>query len=251
MPDHCTICLHGLAEAESDRYACQACVYQLRAWLRHLLAEIAELRAQLQPSGQPGQGHSTGRAHSPAPLRLDVLNLLGPGSPVLLADPHGDQTGGLAITPVLYAWAWCIAAEHPVAYRDQYGTVQIAPCEGAASHRGTSPEAWCAWLLRYLPYAITRPWVGGMHEEIGDIVDRLQAITGTAVRTRRMLAPCPACSMFALTATDGDWLIKCQACPETLDRDAYAEHCRVVLPPLTTLAVRMVAAEMARDDEAA
>lgn len=250
MTHHCTICPRALQEAEADRHACQACVYQLRTWLRQLPTELPLLHAELQPSGQPGQGHTTGRAHSPAPLRMDVLDLLGPGSPVILADPYGDQTGGVPITPMLYGWARYIASEHPAVRRDRHGTVQIAPCEGAASHDGSSPAAWCSWLLRYLPYAVTRPWISTFHQELEDLMCRVQAITGTAVRTRRMLAPCPACQMFALVAKDGEWKIHCQACPHTMDRDAYALHCRAVLPPLTKLAVLMVAKEV-EDDAAA
>lgn len=250
MPDRCTICPRALPETEADRYACQACVYRIRAWLRQLPAELPLLQAQLQPSGQPGQGHAGGRAHSPAPLRLDVLDMLGPGGPVL-DDPHGDQTGGLPITATLYGWARLIASEHPAVWHDRHGTVQIAPCEGAASRYGGSPAAWCSWLLRYLAYAVGRLWIGELYRELEDLMGRVQAITGTAVRTRRMMAPCPACQMFALTTVDGDWFIKCQACPEILDRDAYAAHCTAVLPPLTRLAVLLADAEVTGDAEAA
>lgn len=251
MSNSCTTCPRTLTPAEADRYACQACTYRLRSWLTELPAELPELRAQLLPAGRPAQGTiGGGSAHSPAPLRLDVLDLLGPGAPVL-DDPHGDQTGGLPITALLYGWARYIAGEHPSVRVDEHGTQRIGPCDSAVSRHGTTAEAWCSWLTAYLPYAVTRPWIRELYRALEDLLYRVRHITQSQIRTLSMRAPCPLCGAFALVARDGEWFIECEACPEVLDREYYAEYEAEVLPQLMRTALTMLAAQGLAEKEAA
>ena len=245
----CAVC-HGRMPDATDLYACEACGYRLRCMLRELPKHVPLLEALLRPgSGLPGRG-GAGRAHSPMPVRPDVLDLLGPGHVVVLEDPHGDQSAGVPITPLLYGWARYIAYNHPAVGRDRHGTVQVQPCDGAHS-RGGTVAAWCSWLIAYLPYAVTQPWVDEMYRQLEELLDRVRAKTGTRPGRSRKDAPCPACSCFALVETDGEWHIMCEACAHKLTRAEYARHHAAVVPALAAIAVRIALQQQsARAEEA-
>jgi hypothetical protein len=239
----CAICPRPLPEADADRYACAACEHQLRAWLAQLSTEIVLLRAELTPGRGPGGGRPAGRAHAPIPLDVRVLDLLGRTTGGYVPDPHGQDSAGIPIGPLLTGWAHRIAREHPAAYR-RYGTEYSVPCRYAAPRRGSDLTAWCRWLAAYLPHALRQPWIRDMHDEIGEAVRRVSAVTGTRPRRHRYLAPCPACQGFAMSRTDGQWEYQCDLCGHRLDPDQYAEHAAAVLPGLTAMAVRMATAEL-------
>lgn len=223
----CTTCPRTLTPAEADRYACQACVYRMRTWLTELPAELDTLTELLQPAGGHTQGSiHGGRAHSPAPLRLDVLNLIGPGDYLTAPDPGGDQDGTPPVLAVLTAWAQYIATQYPTRWTDAAGTVRVGPSDDmqAVSRHGTTTAAWCSWLAGYLGFAADQAWVRQLYAELQDLMIRVRDITQSQIRTRIMRAPCPLCGTFALTAKDGEWYIDCQACPEVLDRDYYTDE---------------------------
>lgn len=228
----------------TDAVLCPACVYQLRAWLRELPLHLPLLAASLQPDTGPAQRSGSGRAHAPLPLRLDVLDLIGPGHPVPLDDPHGDQSAGIPMTALLYGWARYIAAEHPAVRRDQHGTQHSAPCDGAWARQGTGVPGLCAWLTAYLPYAATREWVDELHQQIGELVERVRRITHTTPRRHSKQAPCPVpdCQAFALTGTEDQLHITCQACGGRLTPEEYEAHRAQVMPALAAIAVRLAAA---------
>lgn len=224
----CTTCPRTLTPAEADRYACTACVYRMRAWLTELPAELDTLTGLLEPAGGRTQGSiHGGRAHSPAPLRLDVLDLIGPGGYVD-PDPGGDQEGSPPVWAVLTAWARYIASQYPVRWTDQYGTARIGPCGDvvAVSRHGTTAAAWCSWLAGYLGFAAGESWVRQLYAELQELMIRVRDITQSQIRTRIMRAPCPLCGGYALVARDGEWYIECQVltCPEVLDRDYYVDE---------------------------
>lgn len=241
---NCAVCRRPLP-ADTDRYACHACHHHLRYELGQLAAiELPALRAELAPGNSPQTGSRFGgRAHAPLPVNVRVLDLLGPGTPNVLPDPHGEQTAGIPIGPILAGWAHTIALEHQVAYR-RAGTTYLVPCERAVPRTGSGLDAWARWLLAYLPYAVTRPWVTELHAELDDLMFRVRQITGLRPRSHPRLAPCPYCDAFAVTHTDGRWDLDCQACGRKLDPDEYAAHAAAVLPPLTRTVVLMAAAEI-------
>lgn len=247
MPNlhRCTICHHALPEG-AIVHACRGCAYQLRAWLREFPLHLPLLHASLERDGGPAQ-RGGNRAHAPLPLRTDVLDLLGPGQAAVIADPHGDQTGGVPIAGCLLGWARYLAADYPALWRDADGDVVVVRCDGPWPRQGMSIPAWCVWLSAYVPYAVTRPWVGVLYDELETLVRRTRAITGTEPRRSLKLAPCPQCRAFALLEVDGRWYIECQACPARLTRDEYADHARQIMPGLTTFALWMVVTEAQHD----
>ncbi len=237
VTDHCTICARTLRPAEDGAHACTACTHRIRGWLTDLPRQLPYLEASLRLDGGTTQGRPSGRAHAPLPLRLDVLSLLGPGQLLLVHDPHGDQTDEVPLTTMLIGWAQYIAEQHPAVVVDRAGEGHIAPCEGPWPRSGHSVAGWCRWLAAYLPYAVTQPWIGELHEQLQDLLGRCRAITRLAPGRRPQLAPCPRCEMFALVARDDEWETICENCNLRLDPDAYAAHASVTLRALTPFMV--------------
>lgn len=242
----CTICSRELTADEDGWAACRYCTDQIRAWLNELPGQHTELQECLDLVSAPRAGRvgGTGRAHSPLPLRLDSLNLLAAGASLPVEDPHGDQSGGIPITAVLHGWAHHITYEIGWAYDRTAGRMRgMFGVDGPAPHRGGDIAGWCAWLLAYLPYAATRPWVVTMYEELDSLLREVRQITALTPRRHPMDAPCPGCQAFALVAVDGERYIHCEACPQLLTWDEYLEHRGRVMPPLARLALLMVAAQ--------
>jgi hypothetical protein len=181
-----------------------------------------------------------GRAHAPLPVTLAVLDLLGPGTQQLLDDPDGEQTGGIPLAPLLAGWVTYSAAQQLAAHRLRHGN---APQDSAVvpSRAGGIPGL-CVTLTRHLPYAATRPWVEQLHADLRIALQTVRAVTGSHPQTHPRLAPCPACSAFALGLTDGEWHVRCQACGHRISPDDYASHAAAVLPGLTATAVQIAAA---------
>lgn len=237
----CTACDTRLPD-DTNAHACPLCLDRLRGLLAEIPRHLPLLAELLAPgtTDAPGPG-GTGRAHSPMPVRGDVLNLLGPGAMVQLPDPHGDQdhTPGLAL---LRGWADYIATTAPAAYRDRHGTVQVTPCTAPVARHGTGPAAWCRWLTAYLPQAAEHDWYGEMYRQIEALVWVLRGKTNRQPRRTARSAPCPACEAFALVSTEGEPLTRCEACGQQLTAAEYRDHSAKVLPALTALAVRLAAA---------
>ena len=246
MDTTCETC-HGRMPATLARYLCEACEYQLHTWLRTLPRQAELLRLCLQPATGPAQRGGSGRAHSPLPVDVRVLDLLGPGHPVFLEDPHGDQSGGIPITALLAGWAHHIAGSIPAADRDTYGAVHVdshgRPYAWPQAGRGIA--AWCAWLRTSLPYTVTRPYAADMHGQLQDLIDRIQRITHTTPRRRAMDAPCPDCHAFALVEREDELPVSCEACGHRLTPQQYIAHRDRVMPDLTAMALRMLTAAAA------
>lgn len=248
----CLTCVR-IPSADSGRYMCRGCEYHLRSVLLQLVrTELRLLRAAMVPGGSRTEGSRFGgRAHAPLPANLNPLDLLGPGTPTLLEDPFGEQTGGVPLGPMMVGWAETIAREHQLVVYRRHGTEYTVPCDGAAPRTGTRTdlEAWCRWLAAYTPYVATRPWAAEMYRELDDALDRVRAITGTQPQRHHRFAPCPRCSMFGVVHTDGRWELDCEACGERIDPDVYARHAAEVLPSLTRTVVLLAAAELSPQPE--
>lgn len=236
----CTICSHPLG-MDTDRYACHGCERTMAHTLRRIVVELPLLRAALPPGSRPGGRPGPGRAHAPLPLDLRVLDLLGPGTPHLLDDdPHGEQTGGIPLGPLLTGWIAYCGEQHQAAHRLRYGT---APQTDAVvpSAAGGIPGL-CVTLTRHLPYAVTRPWAEQLHADLTAALQTVRQITGSRPVTHPRLAPCPQCDAFALARTDGEWRVRCHACCHRMDPAEYDAHAAAVLPALTLTALRIATA---------
>lgn len=222
---NCPICRRA---APDGQHLCRLHAGELRGWLAELPAQARLLEQFLAPAARPAEGRlgGTGRAHSPAPVDLRVLVLLGPGR----YDPLGaDDDGTAPITAVLGAWAGHIAYQYPAAARDAYGVARTQPCEQAWPLRGETITGWCVWLLAYLPFTLTLPIAADMHRQLGDLVATVRSLTHATPRRHPQGAPCPECDAFALVRTDGQWEITCTSCGHQIDPDAYDEHAAAFL----------------------
>ncbi|MGW1182985.1 hypothetical protein ACWD7Y_05205 [Streptomyces drozdowiczii] len=238
MDTTCEICHHTTA---TGRYLCDACEYRARAWLAGLPEQVELLQHCLAPATGPAQRGGTGRAHSPLPVDLRVLDLLGPGHVVPLEDPHGDQSAGVPVTALLAGWAHYIACDVlPAIYIDEHGVLRRAGTASACPRSGEGVTAWSTWLARYLPHAVTRPYAVEMYEQLHDVVDRIERITHSRPRRRRRQAPCPDCTAFALVEQETELHISCDACGCRLTPDEYAAHRAEVMPALAALALRII-----------
>ncbi|MGW4030767.1 hypothetical protein ACWEFL_15845 [Streptomyces sp. NPDC004838] len=225
----CTICTFGTAP--DGLHACHPCLYALR----HNLGEIPRLERlladELAPAGGPGQGRIGAARTGRPPVRIDVLNLLGPGHDQP-PDAETDATGPIPIRALLVGWAGYIAYTYRTVLREPDGTVlldhrgrpHIRRCT-AAHTRGTGTTAWCQWLTAYLPYTATHPEIiAELHHQIRDLTDLLHRLTGTEPERHHKNAPCPKCGQFTLVRDDGHFHIHCTRCRLRLTPDQYATH---------------------------
>ncbi|WP_181786040.1 hypothetical protein [Streptomyces phytophilus] len=208
MAEHvCVCCLRRTAAPGT--LSCRLCTGELTDALRELPKLVPLLELLLEPSVQPTTGsRGGGRAHSPAPLRLDVLTLIGPGHPTPPLDALGG--GDIPILPMVTGWAGYIATQHRTGWRDPSGTVRVAPADPAP--RGATLAAWCTWLLAYLPYALTEPWVAEMHTQITGVTALCTRLVGGLRRPAPVDRPCPECGLYALVQRYGGRGATCESC---------------------------------------
>ncbi|MBK3630522.1 hypothetical protein JHN59_38150 [Streptomyces sp. MBT49] len=226
-----TTCALCHRTAGDGHHLCPLHADEIRGWLAELPRQAEMLAAEfLAPAGGAREGRTgSGRAHSPIPVDLRVLVLLGPGHAVPVGAPEDDTDDTVPIGALLAGWAGHIAYTYPSVHRDRHGTAHTQPCEQAWPARGRDITAWCTWLSAYLPYALTLPAVADLHRQLGRLLDRVRDLTHTTPRDHPQAAPCPSCDSFALARTDGRWHIRCTACGHTLTPEAYDEHAATVL----------------------
>jgi hypothetical protein len=224
----CTVCPRDAPDAQ---HLCQLHAGELRAWLTELPAQAQLLEQFVAAAGRPAEGRlgGTGRAHAPVPVDLRVLALLGPGHSQPPGDPRDDTDSTVPIFAFLDGWAGHIAYSYPAAGRDAYGTAHTRPCEHAWPRHGATITGWCTWLLAYVPYTLTLPLVAELHEQLGDLLDRIRDLTHAVPHDHRQAANCPKCTAFALVRTDGQWHIRCTSCGHHLTPEAYNEHASAFL----------------------
>lgn len=223
MNSFCTVCRRT---APGGHHLCPQHTGELGVWLAELPGLTRDLAEFVTPAGRPAEGRlgPAGRAHSPAPVDLRVLALLGPGhaQPPSSGDP--DAGGTVPIHAFLDGWAGRLAYDHPAVWRDPYGTAHTAPCDAYRATGGPTITGWCAFLTAYIPYTATRPWAGDFHRQLGDLTHHIRDLTHTVPHTHHKAAPCPRCKLLALTETDGQWGIRCEACGHRMTPEAYTEH---------------------------
>ncbi|MCX4676734.1 hypothetical protein OG413_15725 [Streptomyces sp. NBC_01433] len=239
MDDVCLTC-HTRMPDRSQRSACTGCEYRLRSWLRDLPHHYVILQALLHPDTGPARRGGGGRAHPPLPVRVAALDLLGPGQPVVLPDPDGDQSAGIPMTALLMGWARYLAQEFPAVNRDDRGHARgVTTCTGARPWHRADVPGLCRWLTAYLPYAVTRPWIDDLYEQVQHLLKRVERVTDLKPRVRPMDAPCSQCGAFGLVEHQEELNILCTVCPAVLTPDEYLAHRDRVMPALAALALRI------------
>ncbi|MER6533000.1 hypothetical protein ABT215_04095 [Streptomyces sp900105755] len=217
-----TACALCPRTAPDHQHLCLVHSGELRGWLAEIPAQSRLLEHFVTPAARAAEGRpGGGSAHSPAPVDLRVLTLLGPGR----YDPQGpDDDGQAPIAAVLGAWAGHIAYQYPAAARDPYGVQRTQPCEQAWPTRGETITGWSAWLTAYLPYALTLPLAAAFHAALDNLVRRLRDLTHSQPRRHPRAAPCPACDLCTLVTTDGQWGVNCLSCGTQMTTEDYDRH---------------------------
>lgn len=227
----CLICTHT---TDRPRTACARCEHRLRGWLAEIPRQVVLLTASLELGSRPAQGYGgAGRAHSPLPVRGDVLTLLGPAAPGPVRDTKRDQDGPAPIHAVLHAWADHLAEDlghmlPPITPRGPYAD----------------------YLARHLDHAVRAPWIAPFHAELADLVHRIRTVTSTEPRRRPMDAPCPSCEAFGLGRVDWEAYVDCEACGLLLTPAEYDTHHAAVMPALARTALSLLVANHTSQKEA-
>lgn len=252
MPDTaraCTLCRHTLTDQDHAQ-ACEACVRHLRDQLTELRRQLRLLQDTMAPAGASLTARSTPAGASREPVRMDVLNLLGPGRYI-----PGTDAADMPVHVLLTAWARLFARASDGAgfraWRSTDGTEHVERwCDGPRSVHGTGADAMARWLYAYLPaVADTAPWLGELRDDLHDVLRRCRSITGTALR-RRCDAPCPACGVFRLFEHADVHQVVCAACGHRLATEDYHRHAAAVMPGLYRTAVLIAAHHAQTDAEA-
>ena len=166
---------------------CTGCKSRMRDQLRELVDEYALLDAR--PTGGAGERVSGTRA-APLPVRVDVLNLVGPGSPAVTAEidpatgrPYDDQVGELPT--LVWLEQWCRD------WRDARGQGEQLP--------EPTITGMTRWLDRRLDWAADEhPAVDEFAAELGKALRLLRGVNRAGDRPESMfIGYCPA------DATDG------------------------------------------------
>jgi len=194
----------------------------------HDIVDLAALLPALQDAhGRPaagGRAAPRGVAHSPAPVRLDVLQALDTRARVTGDDAEdrawhdrmaSDHRQGLL--PDLWQWARMIEAE-------AMETCPVLPLE--------LPEQPCvasvvAWLLTHLDWALTQRWAGELVSDIGWWWRRLRHLLG---ERDEYLPRCGRCLFPVEAAAGGTW--RCLGCGAETSLDAALKR---LAEPLVTL----------------
>lgn len=207
----CTIttCHRALRPDQTPPATCYRCEDRMRSWLREITRQWPLLRACLQRDTGPrtGTAHS-GHAHSPAPVRLDVLSLIGPAPRSTVHSHPDDQTGPTPILTVLQAWA-----EHTATERRQ---------NTPALHQAGDCTTY---LTTHLPWICTQPWATELHHELGTLITTIRRITHTQpVRKYLTDTPCACGAVESLVDQEWSEYIECRNCGRLYTRTEYHSH---------------------------
>ncbi|WP_437106615.1 hypothetical protein [Streptomyces sp. enrichment culture] len=128
------------------------------------------------------------------PLRMDVLNLLGPSADAVLTGE--DQEGPVPVVGVLSAWSDLVSDQ--TRHRPVSRTVS-----GLTQH-----------LLDHVEWACRQEWVADFAQELDGLLKTLRQISG--IEPVKVLLPvtCPSCDLRVMIREEGSgWAAECRNCP--------------------------------------
>lgn len=214
-----SICVVDQRRPYERAMVCQAC----RDWLDRMLAEIADLWAQLPDELEPGAGglepRVSGSHEAPLPLRIGPLDLTMPArqgsrGPMVrgVLGLDDDQVGDLSVATELETWA-----------RDWHGTIrcgdQVPPATVAAL---------VTWLRVWLETACDEhPGIDEFAADMARIAGRLRAVLGQT-SDRKRIGTCPVTTdgrTCGATLTADPWIdiIECPRCSSRWDRAQWEQ----------------------------
>ena len=166
---------------------CYACWTRLRSQLCALPAVAGWLHVFLAAGGAAGERVS-GSREDPIPLRVDILDLIGPVAPnpslPVIAEARvggSDQAGDPSILDELRAWAEQVEAETGEAWEDRRTVT------GAVTY-----------LTGRLSWIVEQPWVDEFDARIRDLSTRAHRVAPWRAEIRRDPTPCETCGRRAI-----------------------------------------------------
>lgn len=174
---------------------CRPCRNRIRGVLMSLPETVAQVwmaRHRVQRGGESERVSASKEA--PIPLRLDVLNLLGPSADAVLTGE--DQTGPVPVVGVLTSWSDLVGEQtrqRPVS-RSVSGLTQF--------------------LLDHVEWACRQEWVADYAAQLEGLLKTLRRVAG--IEPVRIWLPvlCPSCDMRSMVREEGSgWAAECRYCP--------------------------------------
>lgn len=228
--------------ATSVGLLCGNCYDRLRRQLRMLPAVAEWLRVNLAAGSGQLRDKVSGSSEDPIPLRLNVLDLVGPNSPlpVLL-----DREGRESIRAVLVRYAEMVrqgGSSYPsstVVFLDgrplgEYHSFSAAAedCDRARwdSRRQTDPRRWtlcnvparegwparaglpevARWLTDHLHWITVQPWCGELAGDLGRVMSAAHQSTPWREEIRRDTEPCRRCGKATVVLHIAQGVSRCE-----------------------------------------
>lgn len=226
-------------------FLCRGCQDRLRRQLRMVPAVAEWLRVNLAAGSGELRDRVSGSSEDPIPLRLNVLDLVGPGSPLPVFRLVLDQEGRESIRSLLARYAQEVHnGGHPYPpsavvlldgkLQGEYHsfTAAVEDCDRArwGSRRQTDPNRWAirsapsreSWphraglhevaqfLLDHLNWISTQPWVGDLVEEISQLLAAAHRSTPWQEEIRRDTQPCRSCGKSTVVLHIAKAISRCE-----------------------------------------
>lgn len=188
----------------------------MQHWLEDLPGMYATAAVELIPgAAPPGDGsRHMAVSGSPAPLRLDVLNLLSPAAPGGVTGTAEDQHGAQAVIGILESWE-----------RD-WRSHRDLPVVGAWATLPQAVTALCRWLDRHLDWACANhPAIADFYGELGRCHRALRIALGDR-DIRPKIGTCPVilddgAPCGGRLAMTGENTVQCQDCGTAWAQDRW------------------------------
>lgn len=169
-------------------------------------------------AGQSSAPRVQGSREAPIPIRVDVLDLLGPADERTVHDCYGDQIGHQSAATILDGWCRMFAEER----RESVPTPR--------------PADQSRWLLDRLDELFKHPAIDECAKEIGDLWHVLRRACGLTMPKEELCpgVPCRSieCDLKTLVRLPGSEWVECRSCGNLLSETEYQEWCRMVRAPL-------------------
>lgn len=173
---------------------CRPCRNRIRGVLLGLPEAVVACwmaRHLVQRGGESERVQTSKEA--PMPLRLDVLNILGPSADAVLTGE--DQEGPVPVVGVLSAWSDLVAEQ-----------TRQSPV-------GHTVSTLTQHLLDHVEWACRQEWVADFAAELERLLKTLRKVSG--IETVRILLPviCPTCDLRTMVREEGSgYAAQCRYC---------------------------------------
>jgi hypothetical protein len=158
-------------------------------------------------AGKSNAPRVQGSREAPVPIRVDVVDLLGPADERTVHDVHGDQVGHLSAATILDGWCRLFAEER----RESTPTPHVA--------------TQAAWLLDRLDELFKHPAVDEFAGELGDLWHVLRRAAGLTMPRPELVVgvPCKSvdCDLKTLWRLPGSDYVECASCGRLYTMDDY------------------------------